>query len=126
VQLLTKLRFPRVLSCWPGPAPSSSISWTFPHIAGGEVRKDRPAVIVSNNAANQHSNRVQVVPVSSRLDKLYPCEARVAIDGRPSKAMADQIMTVSKVRLSRRLSTLSPDEIAAVDFAIRVQLALTP
>ena len=49
---------------------------TFPHTAGGEVRKDRPAVIVSNNAANQHSNRVQVVPVSSKLDKLYPCEAR--------------------------------------------------
>jgi mRNA interferase MazF len=98
----------------------------FPQSAGGEVRKARPAVIVSNNAANQHANRVQVIPVSSNLDKLYPCEAHVIVDSRPSKAMADQIMTVSKERLSRRLGKLTPNELAAVDLAIRVQLALTP
>jgi mRNA interferase MazF len=38
---------------------------------GGEVRKRRPGVVVSNDAANEHANRVQVVPVSSKTEKLY-------------------------------------------------------
>ena len=37
----------------------------------GEIRKQRPAVIVSNDAANHYLNRVQVVPITSNVDKLY-------------------------------------------------------
>jgi mRNA interferase MazF len=54
----------------------------------------------------------------------YPCEARVTVEGKESKAMADQIMTVSKVRLSERLGLLSPDQMRAVDMAMRIQLGL--
>ena len=97
---------------------------SFAGSSGGEVRKTRPAVIVSNNAANQHANRVQVVPLSSKTDKLYPCEALVTFDGRPSKAMADQITTVSKERLFEFLGVLSPHDIHRVEMAIRIQLAL--
>ena len=80
------------------------------------MRKTRPAIIVSNDDAN----RVQVVPLSSKTDKLYPCEARVTVDGRESKAMADQIMTVSKERLTERLGLLSPHEMDGVDMAMRI------
>lgn len=84
------------------------------------MRKTRLAVIVSNDA----TNRVQVVPLSSKTEKLYPCEARVTVEGRESKAMADQIMTVSKERLTERLGLLSPHEQHAVDVAMRIQLGL--
>ena len=97
---------------------------SFAGSSGGEVRKTRPAVIVSNDAANHHANRIQIVPLSSKVEKIYPCEARVLVEGRQSKAMADQIMTVSKERLSERLGRLSLDEMMAVELAIRLQLAL--
>jgi mRNA interferase MazF len=97
---------------------------SFAGASAGEVQKTRPAVIVSNDTANQHANRVQVVPLSSSIGKLYPCEARVLVQGRESKAMADQIMTVSKERLTGRLGLLSPKEMRGVEMAMRIQLGL--
>jgi mRNA interferase MazF len=92
---------------------------------GGEVRKRRPAVIVSNDAANKHLNRVQVVPLTSSVDKLYPSEAYVDVNGRRGKAMADQLATVSKERLSGRMCVLEREDLRRVEGAMRVQLGLS-
>lgn len=93
---------------------------------GGEIQKQRPAVIVSNDSSNTHLNRVQVVPLTSTVERIYPSEAVVMVKGRKHKAMADQLATVSKSRLSNRVATLSKSDVEGVEQAIRVQLGLLP
>ena len=89
---------------------------------GGQIKKKRPAVIVSNDASNRFLNRVQVIPLTSKTDRLYPSEAAVVFEGRESKAMADQLATVSKSRLFRRAGILSQQEMRRIEEAIKLQL----
>jgi len=96
----------------------------FEASTGGEIRKQRPAIIVSNDAANRYLNRVQVVPITTSVDKLYPSEAYVTFRGRKSKAMADQITTVSKKRLINSEGSISKSEMDDVGKAISTQLGL--
>jgi mRNA interferase MazF len=103
----------------------SEVWWiNFDPSIGGEIKKKRPAVIISNNASNKFLNRVQVVPLSSQTERLYPSEASVIFEGKESKAMADQLATVSKMRLFRKAGILSSEDMHKVEEAVKIQLAI--
>jgi mRNA interferase MazF len=91
---------------------------------GGEIEKQRPVVIVSNDTSNKHLNQLQVVPLTSNIDKLYPSEAYVMLNGKQSKAIADQLTTVSKLRLSNIEGKLSVADLQKIEQAIKTQLDL--
>ena len=107
----------------------SVVSVRFDPGEGSEIRKTRPAVVVSNDAACRFDAVIQVVPITGLPDRdLHPYESRVAsrTSGitRPSRAVANQIRTISKQRVGKLLGRLEPDEQSALDRALEVQLSL--
>jgi mRNA interferase MazF len=91
---------------------------------GTEIRKTRPAVIVSNDSCNTYGSRVVVLPITNNVSSLYPGEAAIDGEGKPARALGDQIRSIDKSRLRSRLGRLNQEELEAVDDALRVTLGL--
>ena len=93
-------------------------------VIGTEVQKTRTAIIVSNDAMNQFSQRVVVVPITSNVDHCYPGEAMVTVKGKPARALGDQLRSIDKARLRGRVDTLIMGELQQVEEALRITLSL--
>ncbi len=91
---------------------------------GTEIRKARPAVILSNDSCNRHGGRLVVVPVTSSVTTLYPGDAAIVVAGKAARALGEQLRSIDKPRLLTRLGRLTPAEMAAVEEAVRITLDL--
>ena len=100
---------------------------------GSEANKIRPAVVVSNDAANAAATRlgrgvITIVPVTSSTSRIYPFQvllpARQTGLPRDSKAQAEQVRSIAVERVGKRLGRLPAELIAELDQALRVHLSL--
>ncbi|MBT3198325.1 MAG: type II toxin-antitoxin system PemK/MazF family toxin [Phycisphaerales bacterium] len=71
---------------------------------GSEIRKTRPAVIVSPDELNEHLRTVIVVPLTT--GRAYPFRVSTRVGGKPGVAAVDQLRTVDKRRLVKDLGTM--------------------
>ncbi len=100
---------------------------------GQEASKTRPAVIVSNDAANGTATRlgrgvVTVVPVTSSTERIYPFQVLLPADltglRHDSKAQAEQVRSVAVERIGKHLGQLPAGLMAELDQALRIHLGL--
>jgi mRNA interferase MazF len=97
-----------------------SVWWVeFDPSVGSEIRKTRPAAIVSNDMANRFLARVVVVPLTGNVSRLYPGEAFVAVNSNKNKAMTDQIMSADKSRLKNKIGELSVGDMLFLEAAMK-------
>jgi mRNA interferase MazF len=92
------------------------------HERGTEIRKIRPAVVISNDSCNRYGTRVVVQPIAGNINSLYPAEALVQMNSRTARVLGDQIRSVDKSRLGSKIGALSPEELLNVEEAVRVTL----
>ncbi len=91
---------------------------------GSEIKKIRPAIIISNNIQNISSSRVVVIPATSNTKFVYPFEVEVKISELNAKAMADQIRTIDKSRLKGYIGKLTKKEMQDLEKALKLVLSL--
>ena len=80
---------------------------------GSEIRKARPCVVVSPDEMNRYVRTVVVAPLTT-AGRPYPSRVPVRFSGKNGQVVVDQLRTVDKIRLARRLGALEPREAAAV------------
>lgn len=103
-------------------------------VVGSEANKRRPAIVVSNDAANHIASSrgrgvVTVVPLTSNTSRVYPFQVLLPADPGTgltvdSKIQAEQIRSIDVARISRQLGVLPPPTLRLLDEALRLHLAL--
>ena len=91
---------------------------------GTEIKKTRPAVVISNDSCNRYGSRIVILPITSNVESLYPGEARIEIRGAPARVLGDQIRSIDKRRLRSRIGRLTKAELLGVESAVQITLDL--
>jgi mRNA interferase MazF len=97
-------------------------------VEGDEISKVRPSIIVSNDSANKNSNLITIVPITSRVKKVYLYEVYLpkgtANLNSDSKALAQQIRTVNKTRIKDFIGSVSAETLKQIERTIKIHLSL--
>lgn len=101
----------------------------FDPTVGSEIRKTRPALVLQNDIANRHSPITIVAAISSKFeDPLYPTEVLIAQPegglGVDSVALLNQIRSIDRQRLTKRLGAVRPATMDKVERAMQISLGL--
>ncbi len=108
------------------PPRRGEIYWvTLDPALGTEIRKTRPALVISNDSCNTHGARVVVVPITSNAASLYPGEALIRVRGRPARVLGDQIRSIDKARLRARIGSLNQTELREAEAAVLITLGFS-
>ena len=91
---------------------------------GSEQRADRPAVIVSNNTNNKHSNVFEVVYMTTQPKTDLPTHFIITSALRPSTVLCEQISSVYEERIGEWIGTLTPEEMKALDQCLKVSIGI--
>ncbi len=101
------------------------IYWTnLDPTIGSEIKKTRPALIISNDIANAFSSRVIVAPITSSVSKLFPFEVEIEINEKKGKVLLDQIRSIDKSRLGKLIGELDSKIMHKVNEALKISLFL--
>jgi mRNA interferase MazF len=109
------------------------VTVSFDPSLGSEAAKTRPAIVVSNDAANATATRlgrgvITVIPVTSNIARIYPFQVLLPAHqtglARDSKAQAEQVRSVAVERIGKTVGQLPATLIADLDQALRVHLSL--
>ena len=83
-------------------------------VEGSEIGKTRPVVVVSLDVLNARLQTVSVCPITSQLHPQWRSRIQIKCATQPAEIAVDQIRTVNKSRLSKKIDTLNAKDIAAL------------
>ncbi len=100
----------------------------FDPTLGAEVKKIRPAVVVSNDINNAHSPIISIAPISSKVTRIYSFEVEITSGSgglkTRSKIMVNQTRAVDKIRLVKKMGHLPPEIMSQVARALKLHYNL--
>jgi len=90
-----------------------------------EIQKIRLSIVCSNDILNENSSRIIVAPITSNLKKIYSFEYAIkGSAGLNGKAMLDQMRSIDKSRLGKKIGSLSLKEMQEIDYIIKFVLGV--
>lgn len=85
---------------------------------GSEIKKTRPCIIISPDEMNKYLDTIVIAPITSQSKK-YPTRVKIDLEGNDNWIVLDQIRTIDKSRLTKRIAPLTKKEIAAIKHVIK-------
>jgi mRNA interferase MazF len=95
-------------------------------VIGSEIGKTRPALVISNDRNNEFASTITLIPISTTLSKVYPFEVKILSKDsglfKDSKIKCNQIRTVDKTRLQKKIGELQNNYMEKVEEALFIHL----